>query len=85
MAEEWSEILKFAENLTTRGILLLVIVGLIRGWLVPGHIYRQAIAGGEHWRTIALRVTRLAEKGAGLPSVDEQLDELMRRGGTDGT
>ncbi len=80
MPEEWTDLLSLAESLTTRGIMLLVIVGLIRGWLVPGHAYRTAIEAGEHWRTIALRATRLAGKGAGLP-LDEQLDELIRTGG----
>ncbi len=80
MPETWAELIAVAESLTTRGFMLIVIVGFIRGWLVPGHTHRQVIEAGEHWRTIALRATRLAGKGAGLP-LDEQLDELIRTGG----
>lgn len=67
----WFEV---AESVTTRGFMLAAIVGFIRGWWVPGYLYRRAIKTGDRWHEIALRMTKLGERHVGL---DEALDRML--------
>ena len=76
MDELISSSLDKADQLGLVGFMFLAFVGLIRGWWVPGHVYRKAIESADHWRAIALRGTTLAERHAGIP-VDQQLDQMF--------
>ena len=74
MLEDIAALFEVAEKVTLRGFMFAAIVGFIRGWWVPGQIYRKAVETGDKWREIALRVTRLGERHVGI---DEKLDRLM--------
>ncbi len=53
------EVLDAGSQLTAGGILLLVLIGFLKGWIVPGPVYRQALEDIEDLKKIneGLRTT----------------------------
>lgn len=48
--------------------LAMVVIAVIRGWLVPGHSYRDLMEDRDFWRQAALTTTNAAEKAVSIAS-----------------
>lgn len=58
------------------GVLGLVVVGFIMGWIVPGPIHKREIERGDRMERLAIGSTDLAQRGAG--SVQDLLEHQTR-------
>jgi hypothetical protein len=46
--------------------MILAIMGVIRGWWVPGFWYREMVADRDEWKEMALRSINAADKAVTL-------------------
>lgn len=69
---------EFIREAGVPGLLLLALVGLYRGWWVPGNFYQKEVERGNKWERIALENTNLIEKGF---ETTREVVEVVRRPG----
>lgn len=61
----------------TVGALMFLITAILKGWLVPGNIYRRLEKDRDEWKEIALTSIRAAERGVGV--AEQGLSAARRR------
>lgn len=54
-------ILDFIQKGGTISVLVIVLVGALRGWWVPGYLYKELQRERDAWRDIATRGLNVAE------------------------
>ena len=71
MGDDGSEIVEFLNRTGVLGVLILNVVGLLRGWVVPRREYEAMREERDEWKRLALastdttqRATRVAEARA---------------------
>ena len=62
--------------------LVIILVAIMRGWLVPGHVYRDCISDRDFWREAALTTTNAAERAVGLAERRRRFPERDGSGDT---
>lgn len=66
------DLARFLASVGAPGVMALVLVALMRGWLVVGHVHRDVLLERDDWREIAMSSARGAEKAI-------ELSRLRRR------
>ena len=58
------------------GLLVLIVLGSVRQWWVPGWHYRQTLQERDEWRNLAMRGTEHTEKSL---TVAEEITKVVER------
>lgn len=48
------DVLGFADKVTSIGLLLVFVIGFVRGWWVPGWVFKAKEKESDDWRDISL-------------------------------
>ena len=59
---ELSGVLTFLNDAGLVGAAVIILVGLMRKWWVPGWFYTSIEKDKDEWKNIALRATGIAER-----------------------
>lgn len=58
---ELSAVVDFLDKAGTLGMLVFLLFGLMRRWLVIGWVYNEAQEREQEWKRLALTGTKIAE------------------------
>lgn len=82
------DLLQLADKAGTIVILLLVLLGAVKGWWITGREHQEALKREEEWKQLALTGTKLAERAVqrpvdpeGQPTLAQMLAALKREMG----
>ena len=59
---EVGALLDFLNDAGLVGVGVIIIIGLMRKWWVPGWFYKSVEDDKNEWKTIALKATGIAER-----------------------
>lgn len=55
-------LVNYAKDVGATGLLVFAIVGIFRGWWVPGWLYQAKCRECEAWKGIAVPALKIADK-----------------------
>lgn len=76
-ASEWGTILELLDKGGTVALLVVIVLGSVRGWWVPGRLHERVTAERDRLLELAIRSTNAAKGATDLVAAQRQTAEQI--------